>query len=70
MKLLSYIAIAGLLAACSANPPQGPGPGSDRAEFSDSYMDCMRIAKRMNRELDDSNFRACRQDKITTPDGG
>ncbi len=72
MKLLICIALASLLTACGTTQYEGNGPaGSDRRDFSNSQMDCNRIARKMYPHGDISGaLDKCSQDKTDTPQGG
>jgi hypothetical protein len=72
MKFLIYVALAGLLAACGTAGYQGKGPaGSDRPDYSNSQMDCQKIARRMNDRMDlSAAMDKCSQEKADTPRGG
>jgi hypothetical protein len=68
MKILMLAALAGLLAACGTTDTQGPGPGANRDDFSNSFMDCQRIARKMVGYLDDRTTKACAQEKPGSPE--
>jgi hypothetical protein len=70
MKLLITVALAGLLSACGTTEYQGAGAGANRTDFSNSFMDCQRIAKKMVGYLDDRTTKACLQEKSDSPSGG
>jgi hypothetical protein len=70
MKLLIAVTLAGLLTACGSTDYQGPGTGANRADFSNSFMDCQRIAKKIVGYLDERTTKACLQEKSDTPSGG
>ena len=72
MKFLIYVALAGLLTACGTTEYQGNGPaGSERRDYSNSQMDCNRIARQMYSHGDLSGaLDKCSQDKKDSSAGG
>jgi hypothetical protein len=72
MKFLIFSLVAISLSACGTSQYQGKGPaGSDRADYSNSNLDCTKIARSMNGRMDQSTtYGACKQDDSRTPAGG
>jgi len=72
MKFLICAGLASMLTACGTTPYEGNGPaGSERRDYSNSQMDCNRIARKMYPHGDISGaLDKCSQDKTDTSAGG